>query len=49
MAKRQFQLNEQEIEQLRQAEQRTRDGHELKRLQAVRLYRTGMPITQIME
>jgi transposase len=49
MAKRQFQLNEREIEQLRQAEQQTRDVHELKRLQAVCLYGTGMSIGQIMD
>jgi transposase len=49
MAKRQFQLNEQEIKQLRQAEQQTRDVHELKRLQAVRLYGTGTAIGQIMD
>ena len=49
MAKRQFQLNEQAIEQFRQAEQQTRDVHELKRLQGVRLYGTGMTIEQIMD
>ncbi len=49
MAKRQFQLNDKEVEQLRQAEQQTRDVHELKRLQAVRLYGTGMSIGQIMD
>jgi transposase len=49
MAKRHFQLNEQEIAQCRQAEQHTRDVHELKRLQAVRLYGTGMTIQQIMD
>jgi transposase len=49
MAKRQFQLNAQEVEQFRQAEQQTRDVHELKRLQAVRLYGTGMSIGQIMD
>jgi transposase len=49
MAKRHFQLNDQAIEQFRQAEQRTRDVHELKRLQAVRLYGTGMAIRQIMD
>ena len=49
MAKRHFQLNEQEIEHFRQAEQQTRDVHELKRLQAVRLYGTGMTIKQIMD
>jgi transposase len=49
MAQRHFQLNDQEIEQVRQAEQQTRDVHELKRLQAVRLYGTGMTIKQIMD
>ncbi|MCZ7543295.1 MAG: helix-turn-helix domain-containing protein [Anaerolineae bacterium] len=49
MAKRHFQLNDQEIEPFRQAEQRTRDVHELKRLQAVRLYGTGMSMKQIMD
>lgn len=49
MAKRHFQLNQQEIEHFRQAEQRTRDVHELKRLQAVRLYGTGMTIKQIID
>jgi len=42
MAKRQFQLNNQQVEELRQAEQQTRDVRELKRLQAVRLYGSGM-------
>lgn len=41
MAKRQFQLNEPEIQKLRRAEQNTRDAYELKRLQAVRLYGSG--------
>lgn len=41
MAKRQFQLSEQELEELQQAEATTRDAHELKRLQAVRLYGSG--------
>jgi transposase len=49
MAKRHFQLNEQVIDQFRQAEQQTRDVHELKRLQGVRLYGTGMTIRQIMD
>ena len=44
MAKRQFQLSEEEVKELRQAEQGTRDVRELKRLQAVRLY--GMGTTQ---
>ena len=37
MGKRQFQLSEQELEQVQQAEVQARDAHELKRLQAVRL------------
>lgn len=41
MAKRQFQLSEQELAKIEQAEARTRDAHELKRLQAVRLYESG--------
>ena len=49
MAKRHFQLTQQEIEQFRQAEQQTRDVHELKRLQAVRLYGTGMAIAHIKD
>ncbi len=49
MAKRQFQLDDKEIDQFRQAEQRTRDVHEVKRLQAVRLYGTGMSIGQIRD
>lgn len=42
MAKRQFQLREQELEQFEQAEAQTRDAHVLKRLQAVRLYGSGI-------
>ena len=42
MAKRQFQLSEQEEKQFEQSEAKTRDAHELKRLQAVRLYGSGM-------
>jgi transposase len=49
MAKRHFQLTEQEIKQLRQAEQQTGAVHELKRLQAVRLYGTGIAMGQIMD
>jgi len=41
MANRQFQLSEQELEQFEQAKAKTRDTHELKRLQAVRLYGSG--------
>ena len=42
MAKRQFHLREDETAQFRQAEQATRDVYELKRLQAVRLYGSGL-------
>jgi transposase len=49
MAKRQFELTENEIGALRQAEQRTRDVHELRRLQAVRLYGSGVSTRQIAE
>lgn len=47
MAKRQLQLTEQEIGQFRYAETRTRDVHELKRLQAIRMYGTGMRLVDI--
>src|SRR5215207_4908128 len=47
MAKRQLQLTDQEIGQIREAETRTRDVHELKRLQAIRLYGTGMLLADI--
>lgn len=49
MAKRQFQLSETEIRRFRQREQQTHDTAELKRLQAVRLYGSGMRIGQIMD
>lgn len=47
MAKRQFQLNEQEQQAFREAERSTRDGYALKRLQAVRLYGSGVPTAEI--
>lgn len=49
MAKRQLHLTEQEILQFRDAEARTRDVYELKRLQAIRLYGTGMRLVDIQE
>lgn len=49
MAKRQFQLSELAIGQFRQAEAQTRDVHELKRLQAVRLYGSGAELAEIMQ
>jgi len=48
MAKRQLNLSETEIGQLRQAEAKTRDVRELKRLQAVRLYGSGVNLRDIM-
>jgi len=49
MAKRQFQLTEDERQALRQAEQHTRDAYELRRLQAVRLYGSGVPTAEIRQ
>ena len=44
MAKRQFILTEQEINELRRAEAETDNVQELRRLQAVRLYGEGEPV-----
>ena len=49
MAKRQFQLSEPEIQKFRRTEQTTRDIHELRRLQAVRLYGTGSAVSHIID
>jgi putative transposase len=49
MATRQFQLSKDEISAFRQAEARTRDVRELKRLQAVRLYGTGEAVPTIQK
>ena len=49
MAKRQFQLTEEEITAFRQAEAQTRDVRELKRLQALRLYGTGESVDTIQK
>jgi putative transposase len=49
MAKRQFTLTEQAVQEFRQVEQTTSDPRELKRLQAVRLYGTGYPVDMIVE
>jgi transposase len=49
MGKRQFELPASEIAALQQAEQHTRDVRELKRLQAVRLYGSGVSVTAIMQ
>ena len=52
MATRKFQLTEDEKQRLEQAERQTRDAYELRRLQAVRLYGSGIPtgdITQLIQ
>lgn len=47
MAKRQFQLTDEERQAFEQAEQQTRDAYELRRLQAVRLYGSGVATAEI--
>ena len=47
MANRRFQLSEQERQAFQEAERATRDAYELKRLQAVRLYGSGITSAQI--
>ena len=49
MRKRQLQLSGSEIAQLRVAEDQTRDVQALRRLQGVRLYGSGMPVSQIKD
>jgi transposase len=49
MGKRQLQLTEKEIGQFREAETQTRDVYELKRLQAIRLYGSSIPVAEIQE
>ena len=49
MAKRQFHLNDQEIDAIRQRERETDDPQELKRLQAIRAYGSNVPVQQITE
>ncbi|SRR5713226_9162294 len=49
MAKRQFILSEEEQNELRRAEGQTQDTHELKRLQAVRLYGSGYAVSEIAQ
>jgi len=48
MAKRQFELTAEEQSAFRQAEVQTRDAYELRRLQAVRLYGSGVPTAEIV-
>src|SRR5260370_3636885 len=47
MAKRKFELTDEAQAAFEQAERQTRDAYELKRLQAVRLYGSGIATTQI--
>lgn len=49
MGKRQLELTEKEIGQFREAETRTRDVYELKRLQAMRLYGSGVRLVAIQK
>mgnify|MGYP006307102477 FL=1 len=49
MAKRQFHLTDEEIKAFKRAEGQTRDAYELKRLQAVRLYGSGVATQDIMQ
>lgn len=49
MAKRQFQLTEEERQAFKRAEGQTRDAYELRRLQAVRLYGSGVPTRDITQ
>ena len=48
MAKRQFQLTDEERQALEHAERQTRDAYELRRLQAVRLYGSDTPTAEIV-
>jgi transposase len=49
MATRKFQLNKQEINELKRAYQQTRDGQTRTRYQAVRMYGQGYAVTEIGE
>ncbi|MFN8530382.1 MAG: IS630 family transposase [Anaerolineae bacterium] len=49
MGKRQIDLREAEIAQFRQVEAQTRDGDELRRPQAIRLYGSGVRLAEIMD
>lgn len=49
MAKRRFQLNDEEQKRLRQREAQTKAVAERKRLQAVRLYGSGMAMADILD
>lgn len=49
MAKRQFHLNDNQIQELKHHEQQSKRPAELKRLQAVRLYGTGRALSDIVD
>jgi len=49
MAKRKFHLTDEERRAIEQAERQTRDAYELRRLQAVRLYGSGIPTSDITQ
>jgi transposase len=49
MAKRQLKLTEQEANQIRRSEMQSQDVHEHQRLQALRLYGTGMATAEILD
>jgi transposase len=49
MRKRSFELTEAEVQQFRRTEQQTRDAHELRRLQGVRMYGSGESLPHIQE
>ena len=49
MAKRQFELTEQEASVIRRAEMQSQDVHERQRLQALRLYGMGMATDTLLE
>jgi len=49
MAKREFQLTQEERQAFERAERQTPDARELRRLQAVRLYGSGVPSRDIVE
>jgi transposase len=47
MGKRKFQLSDDEKQSFEQAERQTRDAYELRRLQAVRLYGSGIATSEV--
>ena len=49
MAKRQFELNDEQVKELKRYEQQSKRTMELKRLQAVRLYGSGRTLSDIVE